>query len=68
MYVQTAFIHTTHKAISSGTLSDRSNHDHRIKPIDDDNGDGHGDDETHSFTEKSLGASSSFVLFMYFLI
>lgn len=52
MYVQTAFIHTTHKAISSGTLSDRSNHDHRIKPIGDDNDDGHGDDETHSFTEN----------------
>jgi len=68
MYVQTVFIHTTPKAISSGTLSDRCNHDHRIKPIYDNDDDGHGDDKTYSFTEKSLGASSSFVLFIHFPI
>lgn len=71
-YTQTAFIHATPKAISGGTLLDRYHQDHRIKPIDGDNDDndddGHGNDKNHSFTEKTLRASSSFELFRHFLI
>lgn len=70
-YTQTAFIYATPKAISGGTLLDKYHQDHRIKPIDgddDNDDDGHGDDKNHSFTEKTLGARSSFVLFTHFLI
>lgn len=63
IYVQTAFIHTTPRAISSGTLSDGYNHDRLIKLIDDDDdeddddnddGGGDGDDNTHHFLKNHL--------------
>lgn len=55
IYVQTAFIHTTPRASSSGTLSDGYNHDRLIKLIDDDDDDGGGgDDNTHHLLKNHL--------------